>query len=111
MRAPVLNGITLGAALLAAASSLRAAPNPHPPEAFSGGGTTVFNDGKDAYSLALGNISRETRRRFVVGNSFFNENWIIAPASAQARDGLGPLFHARSCSSCHTKDGRGSPPK
>ena len=82
----------------------------HPPEALSGGTTTVFNDGKDAFSLALANISRETRRRFVVGNSFFNENWIIAPASAQARDGLGPLFHARSCSSCHNKDGRGSPP-
>ena len=83
----------------------------HPPDAFSGGSTTVFNDGKDAFSLALANISRETRRLFVVGNSFFNENWIIAPASAQARDGLGPLFHARSCSSCHTKDGRGAPPR
>ncbi len=96
--------------LLATAHLLHAAPTDHPPEALSGGDTTVFNDGKDAYSLALGNISRDTRRLFVVGNSFFNENWIIAPASAQARDGLGPLFHARSCSSCHTKDGRGAPP-
>ncbi len=87
-----------------------AAAPAHPPEAFSGGDTTVFNDGKDAYSLAAANIQRETRRLFVVGNSFFNENWIIAPASAQARDGLGPLFNARSCSACHTKDGRGAPP-
>ncbi len=87
-----------------------AAPTDHPPEAFSGGTTTVFNDGKDAFSLALANLSRDNRRLFAVGNSFFNENWIIAPASAQARDGLGPLFHARSCSACHTKDGRGSPP-
>src|SRR5690606_38118764 len=53
---------------------------------------------------------RENRRKFSVGNSFFNENWIIAPASAASRDGLGPLFHARSCSACHTKDGRGAPP-
>ena len=101
--------------LLVAISMLKAdrspaAPADHPPEALSGGTTTVFNDGKDAYSLPLNNISRDTRRLFAVGNSFFNENWIIAPASAQARDGLGPLFHARSCSSCHTKDGRGAPP-
>lgn len=82
----------------------------HPPEAFSGGDLTVFNDGKDAYSIAAPNLSRENRRMFVVGNSFFNENWIIAPASAAGRDGLGPLFHARSCSSCHVKDGRGAPP-
>tara|TARA_B100001057_G_scaffold455237_2_gene501606 strand:- start:2068 stop:2862 length:795 start_codon:yes stop_codon:yes gene_type:complete len=26
------------------------------------------------------------------------------------RDGLGPLFNTRSCSACHFKDGRGSPP-
>ncbi len=99
------------ATALAASLQASAAPPGHPPEAFSGGTTTVFNDGKDAYSLPLGNVSRETRRQFVVGNSFFNENWIIAPASAQARDGLGPLFHARSCSTCHIKDGRGGPPQ
>ncbi len=98
------------AAAVCLALPCRAGASPHPPEAFSGGTTTVFNDGKDAYSLPLANISRETRRQFVVGNSFFNENWILAPASAQARDGLGPLFHARSCSSCHNKDGRGAPP-
>ncbi|HEX2750180.1 MAG TPA: di-heme oxidoredictase family protein, partial [Verrucomicrobiales bacterium] len=40
----------------------------------------------------------------------FNENWVAAPGSAKARDGLGPLFHARSCSSCHELDGRGQPP-
>lgn len=109
LRAAVLLRLTVAAAL-SAAPTLTTAPADHPPGAFSGGSTTVFNDGRDAYSLALGNISRDTRRLFVVGNSFFNENWIIAPASAEARDGLGPLFHARSCSSCHTKDGRGSPP-
>jgi len=102
---------TAAAFILGAALPLpAAAPTDHPPEAFSGGTTTVFNDGKDAFSLALANLSRDNRRLFAVGNSFFNENWIIAPASAQARDGLGPLFHARSCSACHTKDGRGSPP-
>jgi CxxC motif-containing protein (DUF1111 family) len=47
---------------------------------------------------------------FFVGNSFFNQNWVTAPASTTARDGLGPLFNARSCAGCHFKDGRGRPP-
>jgi CxxC motif-containing protein (DUF1111 family) len=46
----------------------------------------------------------------VVGNNFFNDNWVTAPASTTARDGLGPLFNAQSCSSCHFKDGRAEPP-
>ena len=103
IRSPLLMLLVMG--------QLHAAPQVRPPEAFSGGTSTVFNDGKDAYSLPLGNITRSNQRLHVVGNSFFNENWIIAPASAQARDGLGPLFHARSCSSCHNKDGRGAPPE
>ncbi|MGC4087145.1 MAG: di-heme oxidoredictase family protein [Polyangiaceae bacterium] len=46
-----------------------------------------------------------------VGNSFFNQNWVSAPSSVDSRDGLGPLFNARSCSGCHFKDGRGRPPE
>ncbi|MAS94793.1 MAG: thiol oxidoreductase [Verrucomicrobiales bacterium] len=78
-------------------------------EEFSGGSTTVFQAGQNAYSLPLANISRENRRAHVIGNSFFNKNWIVAPASPTSRDGLGPLFHARSCSACHLRDGRGAP--
>ena len=40
-----------------------------------------------------------------------NQNWVTAPASTTARDGLGPYFNARSCASCHFKDGRGRPPE
>ncbi|MEM8953562.1 MAG: di-heme oxidoredictase family protein [Verrucomicrobiota bacterium] len=82
-----------------------------PSEELSGGDTTVFQNGRNAFGLPIANISRENRRAHVVGNSFFNKNWVLAPASTEARDGLGPLFHARSCSSCHTHDGRGRPPE
>lgn len=75
----------------------------------SGGQTTVVQSGQNAFSLPLANISRAHRREHVVGNSFFNRNWIAAPGSPKARDGLGPLFNARSCSACHLRDGRGSP--
>src|SRR5690606_21023293 len=49
-------------------------------------------------------------RTFFVGNSFFNQNWVSAPSSVSDRDGLGPLYNARSCSACHFKDGRSQPP-
>ncbi len=36
-----------------------------------------------------------------IGERLFRRNWSIAPASARANDGLGPLFNARSCAACH----------
>lgn len=75
-----------------------------------GGPATVDVDGPHAFSLPIPGISREDRRAFSVGNSFFRDNWVVAPASAQGRDGLGPLFAATSCSACHPEDGRGRPP-
>jgi CxxC motif-containing protein (DUF1111 family) len=32
---------------------------------------------------------------------------VSAPSSTRASDGLGPLYNARGCQSCHLKDGRG----
>jgi CxxC motif-containing protein (DUF1111 family) len=54
-------------------------------------------------------LSPEDRRAFVVGNSFFRDNWVVAPAAPEGRAGLGPLFNANSCSACHPDDGRGAP--
>lgn len=76
-----------------------------------GGPATVAVDGPHAFSLPIPGLSREDRRAFSVGNSFFRDNWIAAPASAAGRDGLGPLFNANSCSACHADDGRGRPPE
>ena len=76
----------------------------------SGGAATVHNTGVNAFAQPTPGLSAEERRAFVVGNNFFNDNWVTAPASTTGRDGLGPLFNAQSCSSCHFKDGRGEPP-
>ncbi|CAM2069037.1 C-type cytochrome [Sulfidibacter corallicola] len=84
---------------------------PEAGEELSGGGTTVFETSPNAFGLSARNMSAERRTDFLVGNSFFEQNWVIAPASTEARDGLGPLFNARSCSSCHLRDGRGRPPE
>jgi CxxC motif-containing protein (DUF1111 family) len=55
-------------------------------------------------------LTRDERRTFEVGDSLFNQNWVTAPASTDARDGLGPVFNAQACSSCHVLDGRGLAP-
>lgn len=76
-----------------------------------GGATT--NDllfGSSAFLAPADNITRDNLRMFSTGNAFFNQAWTEAPSSNQSRDGLGPLFNARSCSTCHFKDGRGRPP-
>ncbi|WP_040399530.1 di-heme oxidoreductase family protein [Aquaspirillum serpens] len=81
-----------------------------PGEELSGGETTVHEVGQNAFSLPFANLRGERRTDFAVGNSFFKKNWVQAPASTTARDGLGPHFIARSCSACHALDGRGAPP-
>ena len=75
------------------------------------GDVTVFADGRNAFSFPAANLPDEERTRFAIGNSFFKRNWVQAPASTTARDGLGPHFIARSCGGCHIQDGRGKPPE
>ena len=77
----------------------------------SGGGTSVKKDGANAFSLPAGNLPMSKRLDFSVGNSFFRNPWVQAPASTDARDGLGPLFNTNGCQNCHIKDGRGHPPE
>ncbi len=76
----------------------------------TGGETTVFATGRNAFSFPAANLTDAEQTRFVIGNSFFKRNWVEAPASTRARDGLGPHFIARSCGGCHVNDGRGAPP-
>lgn len=80
------------------------------PPADLGGDTTRQDATGNAFGLASPKLSNEERRKFEVGDSFFTQNWVTAPASTEARDGLGPTFNAQSCSSCHIHDGRGAPP-
>jgi CxxC motif-containing protein (DUF1111 family) len=83
---------------------------PEPDEELSGGATTVFDTSPKAFGFPAKNLQEEHRAAFFVGHSFFNENWVVAPSSTAGRDGLGPLFNARSCSACHFRDGRSRPP-
>ena len=82
-----------------------------PGEALSGGGATVFKADRNAFSLPSANLAPSRRLDFSVGNSFFRNPWVTAPATTTARDGLGPLFNTNACQNCHIKDGRGHPPE
>ena len=81
-----------------------------PGEALSAGSATVHKADQNAFSLPSANLSPSRRLDFSVGNSFFRNPWVAAPATTTARDGLGPLFNTNACQNCHIKDGRGHPP-
>ena len=76
----------------------------------AGKGTTTFDANADSFSHFLDNLSFEQEEQFKLGNALFRKVWVSSPSSTQASDGLGPLFNARGCQSCHIKDGRGHPP-
>lgn len=86
------------------------APGPEPGAELLGGATTVFDESPNAFTRPARNITSSERDTFALGDHFFNRNWVAAPASTSANDGLGPLFNALSCSACHLHDGRSSPP-
>lgn len=82
-----------------------------PVSANLGGDTTRPTLAQNAFSFQAPNAPRQHQRDFSFGNRLFNTNWVEAPASVKAFDGLGPLFNRVSCAGCHTKDGRGRPPE
>ena len=77
-------------------------------EAAGGEGTTTASN-HEAFGMSARNLTDAERGDFVVGNSFFTQNWVTAPSSTEARDGLGPLLNGQACASCHVRDGRGTP--
>ncbi len=85
---------------------------PEPFEARPAGAATVrARGGTDAFSQPSGNMAFEREMDFKLGNALFRRDWVSSPSSTLAADGLGPLFNARACQSCHIRDGRGLAPE
>lgn len=80
-----------------------------PFEAMSAGAATTTAT-VDPFSQPSANMGFERGQDFKLGNALFQKLWVSSPSSTQASDGLGPLYNARSCQTCHIKDGRGRPP-
>lgn len=97
----------LVAGLLSACST----PTVEEGEWLVGGETTnTMLLGGNAFLRPAANLAAAEEQAFYSGNSFFNQAWVEAPASTDRRDGLGPLFNARTCSGCHMRDGKAAPP-
>jgi CxxC motif-containing protein (DUF1111 family) len=93
--------LAYGGTLAAATAQLAVAP---------GGALTRVTDNRNSFALPAPNLTAKELRDFNFGNRLFNTNWVVAPASVDAFDGLGPTFNRVSCSGCHLRDGRGRPP-
>ena len=81
-----------------------------PQEIKQGGDTGVTVTSAESYSKPSSNLTASRKGDFFIGNAFFSQPWVIAPASTDSRDGLGGLFNVAACQSCHVKDGRGHAP-
>ena len=72
-------------------------------------GNFLSNDKSNSILLKhKDNLNDEEYDKFILGRSFFTIPWVEAPSATTARDGLGPLFNANSCISCHPSNGKGT---
>lgn len=103
-------GLLLALLSLAAAHALDKATLSHGETLSAGDATSIDPVDRNAFAHVSANLPQEDEMRFHLGRALFRKLWVAAPSSTQASDGLGPLFNARSCESCHMRDGRGRPP-
>jgi CxxC motif-containing protein (DUF1111 family) len=75
-----------------------------------GGDTTVSTKPFASLELPAANISKELKPDFHAGKALANQPWVKAPTVTFARDGLGPVYNARTCLMCHIKGGKGFMP-
>lgn len=66
---------------------------------------TTKDISKKLFSHRINGLNDEEIDMFILGKSFFRVPWVEAPSATTARDGLGPLFNANACISCHPNNG------
>lgn len=83
------------------------APAVQPEENLPGGETTVSYKPFASFVLSASNINQELKAKFHAAKALANQPWVKAPSSTTARDGLGPIYNARTCLTCHVNGGKG----
>lgn len=73
--------------------------------------TAVTDVGAHAFGRSLKNLDPDHWLPMRAGKRIFTHAFRAAGEGPQGLDGLGPLFNASSCHSCHFRDGRGRPPQ
>jgi CxxC motif-containing protein (DUF1111 family) len=75
----------------------------------AGGSQTSFESGSGAFGEMYSGLNKEEVFLHELGDKAFESIFVSAPAPIHG--GLGPIFNAVSCSSCHVADGRGKAPE
>ncbi|OUL57858.1 di-heme oxidoredictase family protein [Pseudoalteromonas ulvae] len=92
---------------LCACTDASKAPEFSDSELRPGGEATLKRVNTRTFIHPSGNLSIDHELEFWDGLSFFRDPWVASPAITADRDGLGPLYNARSCKACHSRGGRG----
>lgn len=79
-------------------------------ESYPGGDATVSIQPFPSFMLPARNLPQEKRPDFHAGKALAHQPWVKAPTITNARDGLGPVYNARTCLMCHINGGRGFMP-
>ncbi len=66
---------------------------------------TTNTQNKTLFTKKISGLSDKELDSFILGKSFFRIPWVEAPSATTARDGLGPLFGANTCVTCHSNNG------
>lgn len=113
----VIGRATCGLALLSLLGSCRTqavtpdGPPIRPSELLPGGRGSTSIRPTPNFTKPATDLVREALPDFYAGRALAKQPWVRAPATTTARDGLGPLYNARSCVTCHIKGGRGEVPQ
>lgn len=75
----------------------------------NGGNATVAYDGNRPFLTLIPNLDINQLSGVSQGRELFITNWQPAGVGRPLFDGVGALFNAQSCTSCHTATGRVSP--
>ncbi len=72
-----------------------------------GGDTSVGIAAKARFDMPAANLPNELKTHFHAGKALAQQPWVKAPTITTSRDGLGPLYNARTCMACHVNGGKG----
>ncbi len=76
---------------------------------YLGGSQTFFDQSGGAYSNTFNGLTAAQELIHGVGDKLFESSFVSSPSPINP--GLGPIFNAVSCVSCHPSDGRNISPK
>lgn len=102
--------LALVLATMAAGHSQSIAVTAPESENLPGGTGSVAFEPFASFMKPAENLDSAARADFHAGKALGHQPWVKAPTITTARDGLGPVYNARTCLACHINGGRGVMP-